>query len=237
MKKSIRHLYIRMNQRHPRLGTWLWHLLYRIPRNRVQRKILGKHNRVEFAKSRLTDVTFDIRGNGNRISIEDDCILNGVVFYIRGDNHRIDIGRKCRFSRGGLIWLEDSGGILRIGEASTFEDVHLAITEPGSRIEIGQDCMFAYDIDVRTGDSHAIYAQQTGKRINPAMDVSIGNHVWVAAHSIILKGVSIPDDCVIASGAVVTRAFTTPGTVIGGNPARELKHDITWGRERFARDR
>ena len=35
-------------------------------------------------------------------------------------------------------------------------DVHIAVTEPGSKVQIGKECMFANDIDIRTGDSHSI---------------------------------------------------------------------------------
>ncbi len=93
--------------------------------------------------------------------------------------------------------------------------------------------MFARDIDVRTGDSHSIVSQQSGERINRARDVSIGNHVWVAAHCSILKGVSIADDSVVATGSIVTRSFEKSGIIIGGNPAAELKQGIHWLRERI----
>jgi acetyltransferase-like isoleucine patch superfamily enzyme len=121
---------------------------------------------------------------------------------------------------------------LTIGENSTFEDVHFALTESGSRIDIGQDCMFANDIDVRTGDSHSILSQESGKRINYAENVIIGNHVWIAAHSIILKGARIAENSIVGTGSVVTRKFDKPGIIIAGNPAIQLKDGVTWSRER-----
>lgn len=93
--------------------------------------------------------------------------------------------------------------------------------------------MFAYDIDVRTGDSHSIISTASNERLNHAQDVVIGDHVWVAAHCIILKGVRIPEDSVIATGSVVTGSYQTPGILIGGNPARQLKEGISWVRERI----
>ena len=53
--------------------------------------------------------------------------------------------------------------------------------------------------------------------------VSIGNDVWVGARSIILKGVSIGNGCIIAAGAVVD--FDVPDyAIVGGNPARIISH-------------
>lgn len=177
-------------------------------------------------------VKFDVVGNDNTIEIHEGCYLNQVTFYIRGDHHRIIIGPGVRFNRGGNIWFEDREGRLTIGERSTFEDVHLAVTEPQSSLTIGQDCMFAYDIEVRTGDSHSVLSRDTGERLNPAKSVTIGNHVWVAAHSYLLKGTTLAEDSIVATGAIVTRAFHEEGVIVAGNPAQIIKRGVTWSRER-----
>lgn len=200
---------------------------------RVTRRILGSHNRISYAQAALSSVTFDIQGHDNVITIHPGCILNNVVFYVRGSHHAIEIGPDCSFTQGGELYVDAQHGALSIGARSTFENAHLAVTEPHSRLTIGEDCMFAYDIDVRTGDSHSILSQDTHERLNPARDVTIGNHVWVAAHCIILKGVLIAEDSVVATGSVVTKRFDTKGILIGGNPAKVLKESITWCRERI----
>ena len=92
--------------------------------------------------------------------------------------------------------------------------------------------MFAYDIDLRTGDSHSIIDCQTQERLNFAKDIEIGNHVWVATRCLILKGAKVADNSVIASGSIVTKSFSEPGVVIAGNPAKVVKEGITWSRDR-----
>jgi acetyltransferase-like isoleucine patch superfamily enzyme len=181
----------------------------------------------------MSSVAFKINGDGNTIEINDGCVLNNVTFYIRGNNHRVLIGKCCIFSSGSVIVMEDSDCSLIIGEKSTFDYVQLAVTEPRSRLTIGRDCMFAYDIDVRTGDSHSIISQTSNERINYAKDILIGDHVWVAAHSIILKGSSISENSVVATGSVVTQAFEKKGIIIGGNPSIQIKEGITWSRKRI----
>ena len=131
------------------------------------------------------------------------------------------------------IWLEDNNCTLSIGDGTTFEDVHIAITEPYSSVTIGTDCMFAYDIDMRTGDSHSILSLPDNARINMAENIVIENHVWVASHSILLKGTYISENSVIATGSVVTHKFLNKGIIIGGNPAKEISQNITWLRERI----
>ncbi len=233
MKERLRKYYKLVSQRYPFIGSLIKRIYYRKPLNKVKRKISGINNVIIYKNAILSSVFFDISGNENTIEIMDDCILNNVKFYIRGDGHRILIKSGCRFNRGGNIWFEDEGCSLLIGENSTFEDVHLALTEPNSKITIGKDCMFAYDIDVRTGDSHSIISKESGERINYAEDISIGDHVWVAAHCILLKGSTIPDDSVVATGSVVTKKYTSKGIIIAGNPAKQVKHGITWSRKRI----
>lgn len=174
----------------------------------------------------------DIAGNNNLIHISDFCVFNNVTFLIRGDNHRIKISKSVKFNYGGSLHMEDEGGLLEIGEDAIFEEVHIAVTEPGSRIVIGAGCMFAYDIDLRTGDSHSVIDAKTNQRINPAQDVVIDEHVWVGSHCSILKGVHIHRDCIVATRTVLTKTFHREGVIIGGSPARILKEDITWQRQR-----
>jgi acetyltransferase-like isoleucine patch superfamily enzyme len=234
MNNQLKQAFNRLSERHPFLARqirifWCWFM------RSVNHRTVGRDNVFRYHTSLLTDVTFEVFGSGNRIEIE-ESVLNKVRFVIRGDNHRIKIGRGCKFNNGGTIWFEDQNGRLSIGANSTFEAVDIALTEPGSSVEIGQDCMFAYDIDVRTGDSHSILDALTSRRLNPAQNIRIGDRVWVAPHAVILKGVSLAADSVVASGAIVTRSIAETGVILAGNPARIVKRNIRWCRERIYQD-
>lgn len=50
----------------------------------------------------------------------------------------------------------------------------------------------------------------------------IGNNVDIGVGAIIIGDVTIADNCVVGAGAVVTKSFITPGTVIAGVPAKEI---------------
>ncbi|QCW98793.1 hypothetical protein FGM00_01165 [Aggregatimonas sangjinii] len=156
------------------------------------KSIQGNDNVLKIETSaRLNNCKIDIIGNSNYISIEDESVLNNVVIFIRGNKNQIIISREVKFNRGGELWFEDDFCELFIGENSTFEDTHIAVTEPKSKCTIGKDCMFANNIDIRTGDSHSIIDIKSQKRINLAENVSIADHVWVGAHASILKGSSL----------------------------------------------
>ena len=52
--------------------------------------------------------------------------------------------------------------------------------------------------------------------------VLIEDDVWIGAHALILKGVTIGEGAIVAAGAVVVHDVA-PNTVVGGSPARLLK--------------
>jgi acetyltransferase-like isoleucine patch superfamily enzyme len=197
------------------------------------KRIKGKNNRIIRKSAKISSMSIEIQGSDNEIFIGDNSRIYDLDVYIRGNGNTINIGNGCRFVKGGSLWMEDDACTIEIGESTSFISAHLAATESGSSITIGRDCMFAYDIDVRTGDSHSIIDEFTGKRINPAADVTIGDHVWIAAHVIILKGVNIRDNCIVATGSVITKSSDESNVIYAGNPAKIVKKNVTWSRQRI----
>lgn len=201
--------------------------------NRTKKEIKGKNNSINYNGSILSDVKFIINGNNNVIKIGKDCQLRNMTFEIRGDNHTITFGENTWFLDTSEIVFEDSGCSLTIGEDGRFWGIHIAVTEPNSKITIGNGCTFAYDVDMRTGDSHSILSLETGERLNFAKDILIGDRVWIAAHNIILKGVTIPDNSIVATGSIVTKKFKDKNVLIAGNPAKIIKEGVDWSRNRI----
>lgn len=62
-------------------------------------------------------------------------------------------------------------------------------------------------------------------------DVYIGDNCFIGAHSIVLPGVTIGDSCIVAAASVVARDVPA-GSLVAGNPARIVEHNIEtthWG--------
>lgn len=51
--------------------------------------------------------------------------------------------------------------------------------------------------------------------------VVIGNHVYIGTDALIMPGVTIGDNALVAAGSVVTKSVP-PRTVVAGNPAKIL---------------
>ena len=52
--------------------------------------------------------------------------------------------------------------------------------------------------------------------------VRIGRNVWIGIHCIIMRGVTIGDNSVVAAGSVVTKSVP-PNTLVAGNPAAPVR--------------
>jgi acetyltransferase-like isoleucine patch superfamily enzyme len=193
------------------------------------KRIDGKGNRI-IKKGALLKVNIEIKGNNNYIEFEAASFVANTKIRIRGNNHRLIIKSDCNFL-GGEILMNDNDCMISIGKYTTIESADLAATENNSRIEIGEDCMFASSIEIRTSDAHSIIDQQTGARINPAKNVFIGNHVWLANDVKVLKGSSIQSNCVIGAMSIVNSEIPSNCLAVG-IPAVVKKENIFWTRER-----
>ncbi|TXE10516.1 acyltransferase [Gelidibacter salicanalis] len=89
-------------------------------------------------------------------------------------------------------------------------------------ISIGNDVLIGLNCSIYDSNFHDL--DNTKRHLtdpNP-QSVCIGNAVFIGNNVTILKGVSIGDYSVIATGAIVTQSFPT-NVVIGGNPAKIIR--------------
>lgn len=147
------------------------------------------------------DLSFSA-GGGGYIELCDDTVLRGKIF-VQDFGSKVVLGKKSRFQ-----------GISRLHAAE------------GRKILIGENCLFA-DIRIRTSDMHSIIDTSTGLRTNPAADVIIENHVWLAEDVRVYKGVTIGTGSIVGARSTVT-SDVPPHTLALGTPAKPRKQGITW---------
>lgn len=182
-------------------------------------------------KGVLINVKYNIRGNNNSVTIMHGALISDTTIYMRGNNHSLKIGENVAY-RGGCIWFEDENCSITIGKNTVIESAHLAVTEPNKSIIIGTDCLFSSNIEFRTGDSHSIIDIETKKRINMAQNIEVGNHVWIGAQAVILKGVHIGNNSIVGIRSIVTKNIPN-NVVMAGAPAKVIKNDVDWLVERI----
>ena len=193
--------------------------------------IKTKHKKIKnkleiFGKLRKNKIK--ISGNNNVIYVGKNSILRDCNIFIKGNNNTLYIGDDCVVNNTSII-LNNEGAEIKIGNKTSVAEAQIVSLEPYN-IEIGEDCMLSYDIEIRNTDSHKIYDKSTNKRINEGNSVKIGNHVWLGMRAVILKGVNIDDNSIVAGGSIVTKDVMS-NTIVSGNPAKQIKENVYWTRE------
>ena len=203
------------------------HFKYFTGLNFIKTKYKKIKNKLEiFGKLRKNKIK--ISRNNNIIYVGKNSILRDCNIFIKGNNNILYIGDDCVVNKTSII-LDNEGAEIRIGNQTSIAKAQIVSLEP-YKIEIGDDCMLSYDIEIRNTDSHKIYDKNTNQRINEGNSVNIGNHVWLGMRVIILKGVTIEDNSIVAGGSIVTKDVKS-NTIVSGSPAKQIKENIYWTRE------
>jgi acetyltransferase-like isoleucine patch superfamily enzyme len=109
------------------------------------------------------------------------------------------------------------GGYLEIGD-NVFINYGSSLVS-SAHVKIGNNCLIGAHVMVMDCDFHRVEDKAWDTTGSP---IIIEDSVWLGNRSIVLKGVTIGHDSVIAAGAVVTRDVP-PRTVVAGNPARVVR--------------
>ena len=203
------------------------HFKYFTGFNFIKTKYKQIKNKLEiFGKLRKNKIK--ISGNNNIIYVGKNSLLRDSNIFIKGNNNILYIGGDCAVNNLSII-LDNEGSEIRIGNKTSIAKAQIVSLEP-YKIEIGEDCMLSYDIEIRNTDSHKIYDKNTNQRINEGKSINIGNHVWLGMRAVILKGVTIEDNSIVAGGSIVTKDVKV-NTIVSGNPAKQIKENVYWTRE------
>lgn len=93
--------------------------------------------------------------------------------------------------------------------------------------------MLAAGVEIRTDDAHALYDTRTGRRVNPARSVSIGDHVWLGKFAAVMGGVTIGSGSTIGFRSIVTHDVPN-NCVAVGSPAQVVRRNAVWERPMIA---
>ena len=114
-----------------------------------------------------------------------------------------------------------NSSVIRIGDNCSLNGT---IIHSRNAVVIGNNCMFGPGVIILDNDSHNPSIDPERRRQGKVGEspVVIGNNVWVGMRSIIMKGVHIGDNSIIAAGSIVTKSVPS-NSLFGGNPADFIK--------------
>ncbi|WP_394222823.1 acyltransferase [Alteromonas gracilis] len=162
--------------------------------------------------------------------------------YIGATSGEINIStggndQSVRFGEGakGYYVLRMTGeSKINIGENTTSNGTTIYTHDTGFRC--GKDCMFSSEVLIQTSDQHAIVDLNTGDIINlNYSEVALGDHVWLGRRSTVVAGSSIASGSIVGTASVVS-GLIPESVIIVGSPARIVRTNVTWSRDKHQLD-
>lgn len=116
-----------------------------------------------------------------------------------------------------------------IGKVSTF-GTNCQIRCHGTKIQIGDDNMFAENIKVVAGDGHNYYDITTGNILTHTDPVITKEHVWVGIGATLLSGADIGEGSIVGDVILINKVVPN-NVVVVGNPMRVVRENVEWQRK------
>lgn len=185
-----------------------------------------KSNSVHLIDSNLEFSKITFNGKNHKIRISGNH--SRIKINIYGERNSLYISKRASLILS-EITIRGKGCKIEIGEDTTFgKNCCLVCMGENNRITIGDQCMFAEQIDVWSSDSHPILNSKK-EIINSSKPIIIGNHVWIGKYSKILKGAIIEENSIIGMNTLVT-SHIKHNTLNVGIPSKSIKQDINWNK-------
>lgn len=176
-------------------------------------------------KYRIKSASVERKSTGKLILGYGDC--TAPLFKWSGfninlmQNSKLVLDGNAKIGFGSSISV-DEDATLEIGSSTYIcAGAHIRVAK---RVAIGSNCAISWNVTIMDSDFHE-YIMDDGTTPEKTKEVLIGNNVWIGNNVLILKGVTIGDNAIIAAGSVVTKDVAN-GCAVGGNPARIIKNGV-----------
>lgn len=161
-----------------------------------------------------------------------DYKIYGLPIIKVGNKGSLSIGHKFKMNSGyyfNQIGRQQKSILIANGDLIIKDRVGISSTAIicQKRIEIGNDVKIGGNTVIYDTDFHSLnfYIRRnfSDDVLNAnSSEVKVEDDVFIGAHSIILKGVTIGKSTIIAAGSVVSKSIP-PFEIWGGNPAKFIK--------------
>lgn len=161
-----------------------------------------------FLSNGIPELEMSISGSltiGSDLQLQNGLHYNMIgrqqkCYFVIGKDAHVTIGDHCGLSGTAIV-------------------CHERVTI-GSHVKIGMNCVI-YDTDFHDLDYRKRAKSPEDYSGVVSRPVTIGNDVFIGAHSTILKGVTIGDKAIVGAGSVVAKSIPA-GEIWAGNPARYI---------------
>jgi acetyltransferase-like isoleucine patch superfamily enzyme len=182
------------------------------PFDKICSLIVFYGNSVSFSSFKTTGIPFVMVARGGKFNIGKNFSMNNGI-----SGNPIGCYDRCSF-------FVDRDAKLNIGDYVGMSQAalicHYQITI-GNHVKIGGGVKI-YDTDFHSLDAK-VRAGKDDLKYKAKAPVVICDNVFIGAHSIVLKGVTIGENSIIGSGSVVTKSIPA-NQIWAGNPAKIIRN-------------
>jgi acetyltransferase-like isoleucine patch superfamily enzyme len=160
-----------------------------------------------------------LTGYGRRLKLDGICFIGPGVQLEIGKTARVELGRWCWIGHNTKIRCHE--GVVSIG-AKTVMGQECTISAY-QLVSIGRECVIADRVMLIDFD-HGVVESERPIRLQGIYkrDTRVGNNVWIGYGACILRGVTVGDNAIIGTSAVVTKDVPA-NAVVAGVPARVIR--------------
>ncbi|HEX6458740.1 MAG TPA: acyltransferase [Thermoleophilaceae bacterium] len=156
---------------------------------------------------------------GRRLKLDGLCFIGPRVTLQIGKTARVELGRWSWLGHGTKIRCHE--GVVSIG-AKTVMGQECTISA-FQHVSIGRECVIADRVMLIDFDHGMVEVERPIREQGIyKRDTRVGNNVWIGYGACILRGVTVGDNAVIGTSAVVTKDVPA-NAVVGGVPAEIIR--------------
>jgi acetyltransferase-like isoleucine patch superfamily enzyme len=150
---------------------------------------------------------------------------DGICFICPGV--KLEIGREATLSIGRWAWL-GHGTKIRVHEGEVSIGAKTVMGQECTisafqHVSIGRECIVADRVMLIDFDHGAVEVERPIRLQGIyKRDVRVGHNVWIGYGACVLRGVSVGDNSIVGTSAVVTKDIPA-NAVVGGSPARVIR--------------
>jgi acetyltransferase-like isoleucine patch superfamily enzyme len=221
--------------RHHAFASGITYPAKHLPRSGLFSRLVGGLSRVLLRWVEPLQIVSVIKKFQEQATLEADCRFGLSAWCVNSgppENIHIGAGTICR----GILRCDYFGPRtprLIIGKSVYIGDD--CIISCAEQIEIGSLTLLAHGVQIFDNDTHPINATLrekdwriiTGQFPGPrggieTAPVRIGRRAWIGLNCIVMKGVTIGDNSIVAAGSVVVKDVPD-NVIVAGNPAKMVK--------------
>ena len=147
--------------------------------------------------------------------------------FQKSSQDEIYIDKTTAFNHANIV-IRGNNNKFYIGENTITNNAQFHLYGDNKTMRIGKNCLFSYNVEIWSGDGHAIYKIGEDKPYNIGKDMTIGDGVWIGAYAKLLKGANIAAGSIVSMNSLVNKTFDMPNVIVAGNPAKVVRENIRW---------